>query len=48
MKVLVEIAVRKAPIIAPFIERFKVAILKGSHWQVLTVFWVIPLKLTFH
>ena len=28
---LVQIAPRKAPVIAPFVEHFKVAIMRGSH-----------------
>ena len=28
---LVQVALRKAPVIAPFVEHFKVAVMRGSH-----------------
>ena len=46
---LVQVALRKAPVIAPFVNHFKVAITRGSHGQTtLTVLWKFPLKLHFH
>ena len=46
---LVQVALRKAPVIAPFVNHFKVAITRGSHGQtILTVLWKFPLKLHFH
>ena len=43
----VEVALQEPPVIAPFVEHFKVAIMRGSHWQFLTVLWKVPLKIAF-
>ena len=44
---LVQVALRKAPVIAPFEELFKVGIMRGSHRQILIVLWKVPLKNIF-
>ena len=44
---LPQVAVQKAPAIASFVEHFKVAIMRGCHWKILTVLWKVSLKITF-
>ena len=42
-----QVALQKAPAMAPFVEYFKVTIVRGSYRQDLTVLLAIPLKLHF-